>query len=90
MYNLLLVLQRTILFPLTILTIGTDWLNVLKRLSDAGVTLADREIDALTEQSVKDVEALTAVKSDLDEAAEQLATRKAQRRVKSKVDASSF
>ena len=90
MFNLLLVIQRTILIPLTMMTILTDWLARAKSVSDAGLILVDREVATWTEQSVQDVKAIEAVKSDLDEAAQQLAARKAQRKLKAKVDASSF
>lgn len=87
MYNLFLVFQRTILLPLTLMTILTDWLNVIKLASDAGVKITNREIESWTEQSKEDVVALEALQTEMDKASKELAAQKAKRRVAQKKSA---
>lgn len=90
MFQLIQVFQRSVLLPLTFLTIITDWVNVLQRASTAGTKVVDREINNWEEQINTDSAELESMAADLKAAQQALAKSKATSKVKTITDASKF
>lgn len=90
MFALLQLFQRTILAPLTLLTILTDWLDLLHRASTSATKVVDKGISNWESQIIADSTASNAAQSELAKAQADLATARAKRKTQDVVKTSEF
>lgn len=90
MWQLIQLFQRTVLIPVTVLKILTDWLNVIENVSGAGIEIVNREVEGWKAQDQAQIEANKAIADELAEMRKQLAEHKAKSKVKSVSEAAKF
>ena len=92
MFQLIQVFQRSILLPLTLLTMFTDWITVMKRANDKAVIAVNNEIDNWDVQSQLDAEAVAdaTIQEELMAARKELATNKAKSKANALKGAAKF